>query len=274
MDFVVIPQESCIMMKDGIIVFYYVDDTVFCYHRSIEALAFRAIKHLCSVYTMNSLGEIEWFLGIRVIRDRSKRRLWLSQEAYIDKMANKFDVQLDKRLPDTPMISTYFKASETKASHQSIHAYQQRVGSALFAAIITRPDIAFAISKLSQFCINPSEEHHQAVMRVLEYLYGTKTLAIQYEEKPGNEIQGFLCASDASFADNKDRKSSQGYMMTLFGGPVAWKASKQATVTTSSTEAELLALSDTTKEAMYLIRLLEAIKIKIDHPLVIDCDNK
>ena len=50
-------------------------------------------------------GGIEWFLGIRVIRDRSKRLLWLSQEAYIDKMANKFDVQLDKKLPDTPTIS-------------------------------------------------------------------------------------------------------------------------------------------------------------------------
>ena len=55
---------------------------------------------------MKSLGEIEWFLGIRVIRDRSKRLLWLSQEVYIDKMVNKFNVQLDKKLPDTPMIST------------------------------------------------------------------------------------------------------------------------------------------------------------------------
>ena len=274
MEFRAIPQESCIMMRGGILVFYYVDDTVFCYHKSIEGQALKAIEHLCSIYTMKSLGEIEWFLGIRVIRDRSKRLLWLSQEAYIDKMANKFDVQLDKKLPDTPMISTQYTVSENKASHQSIHLYQQRIGTALFAAITTRPDIAFTVSKLSQFSINPSDEHHQAAMRVLEYLYATKTLAIQYEGKQEERIQGFLCASDASFADNKDRKSSQGYIMTLFGGPVAWKASKQATVTTSSTEAELMALSDTTKEAIYLRRLLKAIKVRLEGPVIIDCDNK
>ena len=181
MKFRAIPQESCIMMRGGILVFYYVDDTVFCYHKSIDDQALKAIEHLCSIYTMKSLGEIEWFLGIRVIRDRSKRLLWLSQEAYIDKMANKFDVQLDKKLPDTPMISTQYTVSENKASHQSIHLYQQRIGTALFAAITTRPDIAFTVSKLSQFSINPSDEHHQAAMRVLEYLYTTKTLAIQYE---------------------------------------------------------------------------------------------
>ena len=94
MEFRAIPQEACIMMRGGILGFYYVDDTVFCYHKSIEGQALKAIEHLCSIYTMKSLGEIEWFLGIRVIRDRSNRLLWLSQEAYIDKMANKFGVQL------------------------------------------------------------------------------------------------------------------------------------------------------------------------------------
>ena len=114
------------------------------------------------------------------------------------------------------MISTQYTVSENKASHRSIHLYQQRIGTALFAAITTRPDIAFTVSKLSQFSINPSDEHHQVAMRVLEYLYATKTLAIQYEGKQEEGIQGFLCASDASFADNMDRKSSQGYIMTLF----------------------------------------------------------
>ena len=172
------------------------------------------------------------------------------------------------------MISTLFIASEKKASQQFIHLYQQRIELALFAAITTKLDIAFAVFKLAQFSLNPSEAHHQAVMRVLEYLYVTKTLMIQYTERQEKGIQRFLCASDASFADNKDRKSSQGYIMTLFGGPVAWKASKQATMTTSSTEAELLALSEITKEAMYLRRLLQAINLKLNEPLTIDCDNK
>ena len=61
-----------------------------------------------------------------------------------------------------------------------------------------------------------------------------------------------ICASDASFADNTlDRKTPQGYIMTLFGGPIAWRANKQDTVTTSSTEAELLAMSQIAKEAIF-----------------------
>lgn len=61
--------------------------------------------------------------------------------------------------------------------------------------------------------------------------------------------------------------------MKLFGGPVAWRANKQDTVTTSSTEAELLALSQTAKEAIYLSRLLHALTVQLDEPLTIECDN-
>ena len=69
----------------------------------------------------------------------------------------------------------------------------------------------------------------------------------------GSGTQAFICTSDASFADNSiDRKSSQGYIMMLFNGAISWRANKQDTVTTSSTEAELLALSQTAKEGIFL----------------------
>jgi hypothetical protein len=87
-------------------------------------------------------------------------------------------------------------------------------------------------------------------------------------------VQSFICASDASFADNTiDRKSSQGFIMTLFGGPIAWRANKQDTVTTSSTEAELLALSQMAKEAIFISRLFKAMTLKLNEPLYIDCNN-
>ena len=63
-------------------------------------------------------------------------------------------------------------------------------------------------------------------------------------------------------------------MVLLFGGPIAWRANKQDTVTTSSTEAELLALTQTAKEAIWLGRLFRALLLELDEPLTIQCDNR
>ena len=99
--------------------------------------------------------------------------------------------------------------------------------------------------------MNLSDIHHKTADRTIQYLYGTKEKALRYGGDD-NEARSFICASDASFADNTlDRKSSQEYIMLLFGGAIAWKANKQNIVTTSSTEAELLALSQTAKEAIF-----------------------
>ena len=79
-----------------------------------------------------------------------------------------------------------------------------------------------------------------------------------------------MCASDASFRDNTmDRKSSQGYIMMLFGGAITWRANKQDIVTTLSTEAELLALSQAAKEALFMGRLFKALLLELNKPLVI-----
>ena len=167
----------------------------------------------------------------------------------------------------------------TKADPNSVKTYQMKTGSLLYAAITTRPDIAFAVSRLARFNQNPSEEYHNAADRVIRYLYNTRGWAIAYRGsvesvRRHTGARAFVCASDASFADNTaDRKSSQGYVMTLFGGPIAWRANKQDTVTTSSTEAELLALSQTAKEAILMSRLFKVMTLKLNEPLIINCDN-
>ena len=120
--------------------------------------------------------------------------------------------------------------------------YQRKLGSVLYTATTTRPDIAFAVLWLARFNQNPSQEHHQAADRVIQYLYGTRSRAICYggdeegtngrgrdkgrdDRKDGAQL--FICASNASFADNSvDRKSSQGYIIKLFRGPIAWRANK------------------------------------------------
>ena len=102
-------------------------------------------------------------------------------------------------------------------SFYSIKKYQRKVGSLLYAAVTTRPNVAFAVSRLARFNINPGPQHHDAADRVLRYLKTFRGLALQY----GGDDE-FVVASDLSFADNtEDRKSSQGFAMKLFGGLIA-----------------------------------------------------
>jgi len=141
----------------------------------------------------------------------------------------------------------------------------------LYAAVTTRIDIAFAVSRLAQFLTNPSPEHHAAADRVLLYLYRYRGLGLQL-----GGADDFLVATDASFADNTlDRKSSQAYVMVLFGGVVGWRANKQNTVTTSTTEAELLSLSQGAKEGQFIKRLLDELSVSLDDQQIrIHCDNR
>ena len=269
-----VPQEPCVMIKGSVFVFFFVDDIIWAYREADKKIAKEAIIGLKSKYQMSEMGEPKWFLGIHILRDRRRKTMWLTQDAYIDKVAHRFEIKLDGKMPDTPMSSEELLRSEVQATKQSIEKYQQKVGSILFAATSTRPDVAFAVSRLARHNLNPSQVHHEAANRVIQYLHNTRSLAICLGSKTSMKTEMLLCASDASFADNKeDRKSSQGYVMMLFNGPIAWKASKQPTVTTSSTEAELLAISEAAKETIFAGRLLQALKVQLRGPLQMECDN-
>jgi hypothetical protein len=263
-----VPHEPCVAIKNGIIVFFYVDDIVVAYRRRDRERADQVIKGLKNKYQLTGGDDLHWFLGMEVHRDRAQRLIWLSQSAYIDKIA-RLASSADKTVK-TPMLPQELLPYDEVASHASINLYQRKVGSVLYAAINTRPDVAFAISRLARFNNNPGPAHHAAADRVLHYLVATRNLALQLGG--GN---GLIVASDSSFADNSlDRKSSQGFAIMLFGGLIAWRANKQDTVTTSTTEAELLALAQATKEGKFVQRLLKELTIHLDdHVLTVQCDN-
>ena len=112
-----------------------------------------------------------------------------------------------------------------------------------------------------------------AANRVISYLNCTKHLAIEYSGKITSNI--FNCASDAAFGDDDlTRRSSDGFLFQLYGGAIDWRAAKQTTVTTSSTEAELLAISRTAKEAIWWRRFFENIRFDTEETLAIKCDNR
>jgi hypothetical protein len=170
------------------------------------------------------------------------------------------------------MATDELRPYDGTASKQEIYVYQRRVGSLLYATTRSRPDAARAANKLSEFLQNPGPVHLEAVNRAIAYLYYTRYRAILYSASSITTL--FLCASDAAYADDPvTRRSTASYVCLLFGGPVDWKSTKQRTVTTSSTEAELLALSDTAKEMYNWRRLFESIFLCLDDDLTIWCAN-
>lgn len=181
----------------------------------------------------------------------------------------------DKKCPGAPLPYEELTKSVTDATAQEIYAYQQRIGLINFAAVITRPDVAHAASKLSEFLTNPSKIHLECANRVLLYLAHTRDMSINFNAQASlNPRRVFIASSDASFANDLDtRQSSQGYVFTLFNGAIDWKASKQKTVTTSSTEAELLAMSSAAKETIWWNCFFDSINFSPGHETYIECDN-
>jgi hypothetical protein len=205
---------------------------------------------------MRDLGELSWFLGIRVIRDRVQKKLWLCQDSYIRKIATTFHLT-DRKPPATPLATEELTPNTEQATTQEIYLYQRKVGSLLYATTITRADAARAANKLSEFLMNPSGRHQEAVDRAITYLYGTNTWAIEYS---AIDQPAVACVGDAAFADDPvTRYSTEGYLFKLFNGLIDWRSTKQKTVITSSTEAELLALSHAAKEVLWWKRLFKAI---------------
>jgi hypothetical protein len=272
--FKVVQEDICLFVADGIIVIFYVDDIIIFNHPSKRQQAADITKRLNEAWELRSMGEAQWFLGIRIVRDRQQGALWLCQDTYISAMATKYHLTRERRLEVPPVSIANLKPFNGTATDEQKHEFSAKVGSAQYATTITRPDAAKATSHLAQFLSNPSQDHINGVNQVIVYLYHTRTRAICYRRLSESIPQAVQFFSDASYGDNHDRRSSSGYICMIFGGPVDWRATKQKTVTTSTTEAELLAISEAGKSLCMWNRLFNTIMFSPGHPVVLQCDNQ
>lgn len=268
------PDDLALYTDNRMVIMIFVDDFLAAYHKS-ESLHAQQIKKLLSQrFEMKDCGELNQFIGIRIVRNRQQRKTWISQAAYIEKIAAKFHL-LDRKPPKTPLLSNHKLDPDLTGliDPKTIKLYQRKCGSTLFPAVWTRPDTAFTNQLLAQSLTRCNETHLKAADHLISYLYGTRDLAICFG---GSQLdnQIFTAASDASFADNSDRKSSEGFIFCLYGGPIEWKSRKQKTITTSTTEAELLAISHAAKQLYWIKRLFSFIQFKTDQKEVLNCDNK
>jgi hypothetical protein len=165
-----VPGEPCLFVNAWLIVFFYMDNIVaLCRKKHLHYLD-EFEKNLRAEYEIRALGELNWFLGVRIVRDRKACKVWLCQDSYIDKIVAKFYLEHHK-LVSTPLPLNNLPSHEGVATAQQVYAYQQRVSSINFAAVIMRPDVAFAASRLATFLCNPSPAHLAAADQTITYLH-------------------------------------------------------------------------------------------------------
>jgi hypothetical protein len=96
---------SCLFSNDSLIVFFFVDDIVVAVASKNKDIYRRFDQQLRAAYDVRFLGELKWFLGIRVIRDRGQKRIWLMQDSFIDKVAAKYNItQESTKYPAVPLV--------------------------------------------------------------------------------------------------------------------------------------------------------------------------
>ena len=269
-------SDPCIFQHfmTNAIIAVYVDDLI------SAAKDMAAIEHteklLTDRFKMKCLGNLSFYLGCRIMRSRAKREIYLIQDAYVEQLLEKYNVESLNPI-DTPMApgSRLTKAPDDYAPTSNLlNEYQSLVGRLMWPSLQTRPDITFAVAQLSRHLVSPTTDHLNAGKRVLRYLKGTSKYGIIIKGGSGQDfkVEGY---TDSSYADNRDDGTSTGaYVFHINGSLISWKCVKQRTVSLSSTEAEWNAAVTTTQEAAYIAALCVEFKlIEKVTPIKIYADN-
>jgi len=149
--------------------------------------------------------------------------------------------------------------------------YRSLVGSLMYLAVGTWPDISFAVACLCQFLDCYRRPHWNAAIRVVRYLKGTRLLTLTLGGSPELDLVGF---SDSSHADCPDTlRSTMGYCFSIGGAVFTWSSRRQKTISNSSCEAEYIALSEASREALWLRQFLREVHLLKPGPSVLLCDN-
>jgi hypothetical protein len=219
-------------------------------------------------FGVKDLGELKFCLGLNIDRNIANGEIRINQRNYISDVLQRFNME-DCKGATTP-IETKLDLFETEERESCLDVpYQRLIGCLMYIAVCTRPDIAFSVSFLSQFNNRPRKIHWSAAKRVLQYLKYTIDYSLCYR-KTDEKLCGYV---DSDWANRKDRRSYTGYVFKYSNGPISWECKKQTTVALSSTEAEYMALSSASKEAIFLARFISEVSGE-SAPVILFNDNQ
>ncbi|KAH9649138.1 hypothetical protein KPL70_025878 [Citrus sinensis] len=248
------------------ILIVYVDDIILTGDDLKELVDLK--EKMARDFEIKDLGVLKYFLGMEFTR--SKEGIFVNQRKYILDLLKETGL-LGCKAVETPMEDN-LKLSPAKAEDVIDREKFQRLVGKLIYLSHTRPDIAFAVSMVSQFMHSPGQEHFDATYRILRYLKGTPGKGLMFRKRDNLQIEVF---TDADWAGSStDRRSTSGYCTFIGGNLVTRRSKKQNVVARSSAEAEFGSLSHGICEAIWIKRLFEDLKIPVSLPMKIYCDNK
>ena len=195
-----------------------------------------------------SCSEAKFYLGLEIAQE--KDGIKITQKGYIEKILKKFNME-NANPVETPIIKSSQNNEPGKA--ESKFPYRSAVGALMYLMVGTRPDIAYAVGVASRSLENPTEDDIVKVKRIFRYLRGTVSHGIKYQ---ADSVKGLEAYSDADHAgDLATRRSTTGVICCFAEGAVSWFSQRQASVSISTTEAEIVASSEAARELVWLKRL-------------------
>lgn len=247
----------------------YVDDLLIFYKHEEELNDLK--KYLNRSLKIKDIGIARECIGIRITK--TDGCIALDQQNYIEEVLKKFDMWNCRvsKSPGDPNIKLSMNMWTEENDITGKVPYQEVIGSLLYIAQITRPDISFAVNNVSRFNTKHCAEHWIAVQRIMRYLKLTSRYSLRFV----NNDDDLLAYSDADYASDIDkRRSCSGFILKYAGAAITWHSKRQEVVALSSTEAEYIALSTAAKEVLWVEQFLNELTKTEKKPVPIYCDNK
>ena len=231
---------------------------------------------------MNAEGPVNWYLSVKYDRDPITGAVSAHKHLYIDKLLKKWVMEQCNPLP-TPFPQKADDIVKELAEPVAIYdeklvkKYQALVGSFLYLQVHTYPEISWAVSVPSKYVIRPGPTHLVIAKKLPRYLKGCKNVTLQWcaQDCTGAHLPGTIYGyADASFAETiPHRHSSVGYVFTLNGAAISWRAGRTTLIVLNAAEAELYSLSSATQEAIYLRKVCIELGFLQNSPIIMyeDC---
>ena len=218
------------------------------------------------------------YLSCEIVLSKDRKKAWLGQPHLIANLDKKFGDKVKNlrtyKTPGTPNLNMIRDKSQT-ISREDQKLYRSGVGMLLYLVKHSRPDIANPVRELSKVLDGTTPAAMKEMYRVIKYVLDTRSKGLRIEPTFGDSGPwDLVCFSDSDYAgDPESRRSVSGFILYVKGVPISWRSKAQRSVTLSSSEAEWVALSEAVKEIMFVVQLLESMKIKVKLPVTVRVDN-